>query len=189
MSYLDGRLRTDMHASDRKLAVHDRHSISPHVNVNAWFKLSLHCSGCSTLVLHSVRLTMACPFFPCYEEFEYEKELWSLVWPYFHEQLLPKAGPWLIVMLCPFSYLYYAERLNYWNLWLWLSISSPLACKGIFAGRQNVQSFIIPPSHCSIHYVHTKGFCWELEGFWLLCVPMPLSVAGFYGYIINHSVC
>lgn len=75
-AFLGARLLADMRASDRSLPIRDRHYGLCHMEVSAWVRHWLHCSGHRISVSRCVSPEPVGTFFFSYEEFEYEKNFW-----------------------------------------------------------------------------------------------------------------
>lgn len=78
-SYLDAGLFTEIVATDLARTVRDRPNVLHDADVGAWVKHWLHCSGHGMSVSHCISPETNFPFVCCYEEVEYENELWTLL--------------------------------------------------------------------------------------------------------------
>lgn len=101
--------------------------------------------------------------------------------------MLPETGPSLIVLRCPFSHLYFAEKFGYRTQDCDFELRVRQHARQILAGRSNVELLDIFPSHFPSHYVETEGLWRELEGSQLLCVPTLPVFLFLSWYIIKHS--
>lgn len=72
----------------------------------------MQCGGLGLSVWGGVSSEVDRPFVCCYEEFEYEKDLWRLVCRY-DVKPVPEDIPSLIVLHRAFSHLYFAEHFRY----------------------------------------------------------------------------
>lgn len=77
-SYLNALRFTDMPARDRALTVSDSDNVWRNSDVVARVKRWLYCDGRGMPVYLYVGSQVDCPFVPCYEEIEYEKDLSTL---------------------------------------------------------------------------------------------------------------
>lgn len=107
-----------------------------------------------------------CLFARCYEEVVYAKDWLTLV-RRFDGQPFLEAGPSLVVLRCPFSHLYFAERLDYWARVCDFELSSLRHVWGLFAGWHSVEWFVVSSSHWLIHYAGSSGSgdSWRVPAF------------------------
>lgn len=104
--HLDNRQLTDIQAAEHTIVVLDWQNISSDTDIDTCVKHCLNCGKCSLSVFRDVSSETNCMFDCCCGEIEYSKDVWRLVWQ-FEGQLLPKVGPQLIILCCPFILSYF----------------------------------------------------------------------------------
>lgn len=91
----------------------------------------------------------------------YDMKLLTIVWRLDRE---PSDLDWLLVVLrCPFSHLYLAERFNYWACDCNLERYLRHHARGVFAGGPNFELFALIPLHRPSHNIQTPGWWQELK--------------------------